>query len=64
MSTRTSKQEVLELVQGLPEEASLEDIQYHLYVLQKIRKGLEDVEEGRVVSRAEMKKRFEKWDIL
>ena len=64
MSTRTSKQEVLELVQDLPEEASLEDIQYHLYVLQKIRKGLEDVEEGRVVSRAEMKKRFEKWDIL
>ncbi len=35
MSTRTSKQEVLELVQGLPEEASLEDIQYHLNVLQK-----------------------------
>ncbi len=61
MSTRTSKQEVLELVQGLPEEASLEDIQYHLYVLQKVRKGLEDVEEGRVVSQAEMKKRFEKW---
>ncbi len=64
MSTRTMKQEVLELVQGLPEEASLEDIQYHLYVLQKVRKGLEDVEEGRVVSQEEMKKRFEKWDIL
>lgn len=61
MSTRTSKQEVLELVQGLPEEASLEDIQYHLYVLQKVRKGLEDVEKGRVVSQEEMKKRFEKW---
>ncbi len=60
MSTRTMKQEVLELVQGLPEEASLEDIQYHLYVLQKVRKGLEDVEEGRVVSQEEMKKRFEK----
>lgn len=57
----TPKKEVLDLVQGLPEEASLEDIQYHLYVLQKVRKGLQDVEEGRMLSQEEMRKRFEKW---
>jgi predicted transcriptional regulator len=57
----TPKKEVLDLVQGLPEEASLEDIQYHLYVLQKVRKGLKDVEEGRTLSQEEMRKRFEKW---
>lgn len=29
-----AKQEVFKLLTTLPEEASLEDIQYHLYVLQ------------------------------
>ena len=57
----TPKKEVIDLVEGLPEDATLEDIQYHLYVLQKVRKGLDDVEEGRVLSQEEMQKRFEKW---
>ncbi len=57
----TPKDAVLELVKGLPDDASIEDIQYHLYVLQKIRKGLKDVEEGRTISQEEMEKRFEKW---
>ena len=57
----TPKKEVIDLVEGLSEEATLEDIQYHLYVLQKIRKGLKDVEDGRVLSQDEMQKRFEKW---
>ena len=57
----TPKEEAIELVKALPEEASLEDIQYQLYVLQKVRRGLKDLEEGRVISQEEMKKRFEKW---
>ncbi len=57
----TPKQAVLDLLKGLPEDASLEDIQYHLYVLQKIHKGLKDEEEGRILSQDEMEKRFEKW---
>jgi predicted transcriptional regulator len=57
----TPKDAVLELVKGLPDDASIEDIQYHLYVLQKIRSGLKDVEEGRIISQEEMEKRFEKW---
>ena len=57
----TPKKEVIDLVEGLPDEATLEEIQYHLYVLQKIRNGLKDAEEGRVLSQDEMQKRFEKW---
>ena len=58
---RTPKDAVLDLVNYLPEDASIEDIQYHLYVLQKIRKGLKDDDEDRVISQTEMEKRFEKW---
>ncbi len=55
------KQAVLEMIQGLPDDASLEDIQYHLYVLQKVERGLQDAEAGRVVSQEEMEKRFSRW---
>lgn len=47
--------------QQLPEDASLEDIQYHIYVRQKIDGGLEDVEAGRVVPHEEVQRRLAKW---
>jgi predicted transcriptional regulator len=45
----------------LPEDASLEDIQYHIYVRQKIQQGLDDAESGRVVSHEEVQQRLAKW---
>ena len=36
----TAKEEVEELLGKLPNDCSLEDIQYHLYVLEKVRHGL------------------------
>ena len=57
----TTKQEVSDLLNRLPEDCSLEDIQYHLYVLQKIEHGLKDAEEGRVYTQEEVEKRMAKW---
>ncbi|MES9989803.1 MAG: hypothetical protein ABW077_18015 [Candidatus Thiodiazotropha endolucinida] len=34
----TSKQEVEQLLKNLPDNSSHEDIQYHLYVLEKIKR--------------------------
>jgi len=45
---QTAKQEVNDLLKRLPDDCTLEDVQYHLYVLQKIERGLKDAEEGRV----------------
>lgn len=55
------KQEIRKLLTRLPEDCSLEDIQYHLYVLQKIERGLKDAEEGRVYTQEEVEKRMAKW---
>lgn len=49
------------LLEGLPDDATLEDIQYHIYVKQKIAQGLADVREGRVVSQEDVEKRFTRW---
>ena len=57
------KQTVLDLVRHLPDDASLEDIQYHLYVLQRVDKGLKEVDDGKVVSDDEMENRFAKWNV-
>ena len=57
----TAKQEVRKVLDRLPEEASLEDIQYHLYVLQRIARGREDVEAGRVIAQDEVEGRMARW---
>ena len=58
---QTAKQEVQELLDELPDDATLEDIQYHLYVKQKIAQGLADVAAGRTLSQDEIELRFAKW---
>lgn len=56
-----AKKQVMHILEGLPEDISLEDIQYHLYVLQKIEHGLEDAEAGRTLSEEEFDRRMAKW---
>jgi predicted transcriptional regulator len=57
----TAKEQVQQILEQLPQDASLEDIQYHIYVRQKIEQGLADAEAGRVVSHAEVQQRLAKW---
>jgi len=58
---RTAKQEVRKLLDQIPDGASYEEIQYHIYVRQKIERGLKDVAEGRTVSQEEIERRMAKW---
>ena len=58
---QSAKQEVMELLKGLPDDSTLKEIQYHLYVRQKVQRGIQDVEEGRVYTQEEVEKRMEKW---
>ena len=57
----TAKQEAQRILDALPDDASLEQIQYHLYVVQKIEAGLRDAEEGRLLSQEEVERRIAKW---
>jgi hypothetical protein len=57
------KQDVMTLLTNLPDDCSLEDIQYHLYVLEKVRKGLEVAEGYGTVDRQDAEQRLEKWII-
>ena len=57
----TAKEEVQKILEQIPDDSSYEDIQYHIYVREKIERGLEDIREGRVLSQEEVERRMSKW---
>jgi hypothetical protein len=54
----TAKDEVRALLEKLPDDASLNDIQYHIYVRQKIERGIDAIRKGNFISQAEIDKRM------
>ncbi len=46
------------ILDTLPDDASWEDVQYHLYVRQQIDAGLEDEAAGRLIGTDEMRRRL------
>ena len=57
----TAKQEVESLIARLPDSCTLEDIQYHLYVIEKIRNGRESAESQGTLTQDEADARLSKW---
>jgi predicted transcriptional regulator len=49
-NTMTAKETVRALLERLPDDCSLEDVQYHLYVVQALERGEADEQAGRTVS--------------
>jgi predicted transcriptional regulator len=61
MAGTMPREEVRRLLDSLPDDASYEDIQYHIYVQQKIDRGLEAAERGDFVSDEEIERRIARW---
>jgi hypothetical protein len=57
----SAKEEVIQLIRRLPDDTTLEEIQYHLYVQEKVQRGIRDVEAGKVYSQEEVEKRMKRW---
>jgi hypothetical protein len=55
------KEKVSSMLEALSDDVNFEDIQYHLYVLEKVNRGLDRVEVEGVFSHDEVKKRLNKW---
>jgi predicted transcriptional regulator len=56
-----TKKEVQAVLENLPDDCTLEDVQYRLYVMQKVKKGLEAVDRGEGIPHEEAVKRLGKW---
>jgi len=57
----TTKEKVLDAVQALPDDASIEDAMERLFFLAKIEKGLQQADAGQTISHAQVKERMAKW---
>jgi hypothetical protein len=62
---QTAKDQVKQLLDQLPDDATLNDIRYELndslytlYVRQQIELGIQDSRDGKITSHADVKKRF------
>ncbi len=55
------KQVAREILDSLPDDCSLEEIQYRLYVRQMVEEGRQDVRKGHVVSQEEIEQDLERW---
>jgi hypothetical protein len=58
---QTLKQDAMDAISKMPDPVDLDEIMYRLYVIDKIRKGLEASDKGDVTSIEDLKKDVETW---
>ena len=55
------KQHAIRLIRSLPDDCTLEDIQYHLYVSEKVSRGIRAIQNGQVLSQEQAEREVRKW---
>ena len=58
---QSTKQAVVDMIQRLPDDASVEDIMAELYFRQKVDEGLRQLDAGEGVEHENAKRRLGKW---
>ena len=57
----TIKEIALQTIKNLPEDASWEDIQERINFIAAIRKGLQELDDGKGISHDKVKEEFAEW---
>lgn len=57
----TAKEEVRKILDSLPDGASLEDIQYSIYVRERIERGRLEADAGKLIDQEEIEQRMARW---
>jgi predicted transcriptional regulator len=57
----TTKEKVMQAVQNLPDNSSIEDAMERLFFLAKIERGIEQADAGATIPHAKVKERMSKW---
>ena len=55
------KEEVIKMIQKMPEETSVDDIMEELYFRKKVGTGIEELDRGKSISHKKAKKHLKKW---
>lgn len=57
----TIKENVIEMIRRMPDDATVTDIMAELYVRQKIDVGLQQLDDGQSLSQEEVEERLSQW---
>lgn len=57
----TTKQKVIDIVETLPDDASIEDAMERLLFLAKVERGIEQADGGQTLAHAQVRERMAKW---
>lgn len=60
-ATITQKQNILNAVQQLPEQTSIEEAMELLFILSKVERGCQEADEGKTFSHQEAEQRMKRW---
>lgn len=52
------KAEMIRMLDALPDDLTWEDLQYHIYVRQKVERAMANIEAGRTFSQEEVERYF------
>jgi len=61
MHAQSPKQDAIDAIAQLPDDAPLDEIIYRLFVMNKIHQGLRDIDTGRTIRSEELAKEIEAW---
>jgi len=57
----TTKEKVVQIVEALPDDASIEDAMERLFLLAKIERGIQQADAGQLIPHDQVKERMAKW---
>jgi predicted transcriptional regulator len=55
------KESAIRLIESLPDNCTLDDIHYHLYVREKVEHGMAAIDAGQIVTQEEAERRITQW---
>ncbi len=61
MQPHNIKQDAIEAIQSLPDTANLEDIMYRLYVVENIKRGQDDIAQGKLTTTEDLLQEIKTW---
>ncbi len=61
MGEPSTKEQMIQLIEKLPADATVEDAMEHLYLLSKIERGIAQADAGQKISQEEARRQMERW---
>ncbi len=56
-----TKEEIRKILDALPDDATWEDVQYSIYVRERVERGKAEAAEGKVIDQDQVETRMKRW---